>query len=68
VARVRDQNDRRRMLVDLTPAGARALNRLNRRVEAAQDALLAPLSATERRHLNQLLAQLVEHHARHPSN
>jgi MarR family transcriptional regulator, lower aerobic nicotinate degradation pathway regulator len=68
VARVRDQNDRRRMLVDLTPAGVRALNRLNRGVEAAQDALLAPLSATERRQLRQLLAQLVEHHTRHPSN
>jgi DNA-binding MarR family transcriptional regulator len=56
------------MLVDLTPAGARALNRLDRRVEAAQDALLAPLSATERRQLHRLLARLVEHHTRHPSN
>jgi DNA-binding MarR family transcriptional regulator len=68
VARVRDQDDRRRMLVDLTPAGARALNRLDRRVEAAQDALLAPLSATERRQLHRLLARLVEHHTRHPSD
>jgi MarR family transcriptional regulator, lower aerobic nicotinate degradation pathway regulator len=68
VARVRDHNDRRRMLVDLTPAGARALNRLNRRVETAQDALLAPLSAAERRQLHHLLAQLVEHHSRHSSN
>jgi DNA-binding MarR family transcriptional regulator len=56
------------MLVDLTPAGARALNRLDRRVEAAQDALLAPLSATERRQLHRLLARLVEHHTRHPSD
>ena len=68
VARVRDENDRRRMLVDLTPTGARGLNRLNRRVEAAQDAFLAPLPATERAQLRQLLAQLVEHHSRHPSN
>jgi MarR family transcriptional regulator, lower aerobic nicotinate degradation pathway regulator len=68
VARVRDQNDRRRMLVELTPVGARALNRLNRRVEAAQDALLAPLSAAEREQIHRLLAQLVEHHAHRPSN
>jgi DNA-binding MarR family transcriptional regulator len=68
VARVRDQHDRRRMLVDLTPAGARALKRLDRRVEAAQDALLAPLSAAERAKLHDLLAQLVEHHSQHPTN
>jgi DNA-binding MarR family transcriptional regulator len=63
VARVRDQHDRRRMLVDLTPAGARALKRLDNRIQAAQEALLAPLSATDRRQLNRLLAQLVEHHS-----
>jgi MarR family transcriptional regulator, lower aerobic nicotinate degradation pathway regulator len=68
VARVRDQNDRRRMLVELTPAGARALSRLSRRVEAAQDALLRPLSDAERRHFHRLLVQLVEHHADHPPN
>ena len=64
VARVRDQHDRRRMLVDLTPAGARTLKRLDKRIQAAQDALLAPLSATERRELKRLLALLVEHHSR----
>lgn len=63
VARVRDNDDRRRMLVDLTPAGARVLGRLNRGVDAAQDELLAPLSAAERRQLTTLLARLVEHHA-----
>jgi DNA-binding MarR family transcriptional regulator len=63
VERVRDPADRRRMLVDLTPAGARALKRLNKRIEAAQETLLAPLSATERRELDRLLTQLVEHHA-----
>jgi DNA-binding MarR family transcriptional regulator len=67
VARVRDQNDRRRMLVDLTPAGARALNRLDNRVQAAEDTLLAPLSPTERRQLDHLLAQLVEHRFRQRS-
>lgn len=62
VARVRDQHDRRRMLVDLTPAGARALKRLDRQIQAAQDALLAPLSATDRQQLERLMARLVEHH------
>ena len=64
VARVRDQRDRRRMLVDLTPAGARALKRLEKRIQAAQEALLAPLSPTDRRELERLLTRLVEHHRR----
>jgi DNA-binding MarR family transcriptional regulator len=64
VARVRDPIDRRRMLVELTPAGARALKRLDRRIEAAQDALVAPLSTSDRRELQRLLTQLVEHHSR----
>lgn len=62
VARVRDQHDRRRMLVELTPAGARALKRLDKQIQAAQDALLASLSATDRRELERLLERLVEHH------
>jgi DNA-binding MarR family transcriptional regulator len=37
VARVRDEQDRRRNLVELTVAGGKALLRLNARVEAAQD-------------------------------
>ncbi|HUA02456.1 MAG TPA: MarR family transcriptional regulator [Solirubrobacteraceae bacterium] len=64
VARVRDPDDRRRMLVELTPAGARTLKRLDGRIEAAQEALLAPLSSADRRELQRLLALLVEHHAR----
>jgi DNA-binding MarR family transcriptional regulator len=63
IQRVRDPADRRRMLVDLTPAGARALKRLDKRIDAAQDTLLAPLSAAERRELDRLLTRLVEHHA-----
>jgi DNA-binding MarR family transcriptional regulator len=62
VARVRDERDRRRILVELTPAGARALERLDRRIDAAQEALVAPLSAADRRELRRLLARLVEHH------
>ena len=64
VARVRDQDDRRRMLVDLTPTGARTLKRLDKQIQAAQEALLAPLSATDRRDLKRLLTRLVEHHRR----
>jgi DNA-binding MarR family transcriptional regulator len=63
VARVRDEHDRRRNLVELTPAGREALQRLNARVAAAQDALLSPLSAPERAELLRLLARLAEYHA-----
>jgi DNA-binding MarR family transcriptional regulator len=64
VARVRDPSDRRRMVVELTPAGARTLKRLDRRIDAAQDALVAPLSPADRRELERLLTLLVEHHSR----
>jgi MarR family transcriptional regulator, lower aerobic nicotinate degradation pathway regulator len=63
VARVRDEDDRRRNLVGLTPAGAVALKRLNAQVEKAQAILLEPLPADERRELRRLLSRLVEHHA-----
>ena len=61
VARVRDQNDRRRLVVEITGAGARQLKRLDKRVEAAQAELVAPLSAADRRELRRLLTRLVEH-------
>jgi DNA-binding MarR family transcriptional regulator len=64
VSRVRDGSDRRRNLVALTPAGASALERLQARVDGAQEALLAPLSPDERRELRRLLTRLVEHHPR----
>ena len=63
VARVRDRGDRRRKLVELTSPGARAQKRLAKKVEAAQETILAPLSASERRDLRRLLARLVEHHS-----
>jgi DNA-binding MarR family transcriptional regulator len=59
VARVRDEQDRRRNVVTLTPAGTAALERLDQRVEAAQRALLEPLSDVERRELIRLLELLV---------
>jgi DNA-binding MarR family transcriptional regulator len=62
VARVRDEADRRRNLVRLTPGGVDELARWDARVEAAQAALLAPLSADERRDLVTLLERVVAHH------
>jgi DNA-binding MarR family transcriptional regulator len=63
VARVRDEQDHRRNLVEITPAGAVTLKRLDARVHAAQDVLLEPLSAADRQHLRRVLKRLVEHHA-----
>jgi DNA-binding MarR family transcriptional regulator len=63
VARVRDEQDQRRIVIDLTSAGARALRRLNKRVDAAQEALVAPLSAADRRQLQRLLTRLVDYHS-----
>jgi DNA-binding MarR family transcriptional regulator len=59
VARVRDERDRRRNVVTLTRAGASALARLDTQMDAAQDALLQPLSASERQELSRLLQKLL---------
>lgn len=63
IDRERDPADARRNLVRLTPKGRAALRRLDAKVEEAQDELLAPLSAAERRQLTRLLTRVVEHHA-----
>jgi DNA-binding MarR family transcriptional regulator len=60
IARVRDEQDRRRNVVKLTPRGRAALKRLERRIDAAQKDLLGPLSATERRELVRLLERLLD--------
>ena len=60
VARVRDETDRRRNVVALTRAGRAALARLDKRVDAAQEELLAPLPAADRRELRRLLERLVQ--------
>ena len=59
VARVRDERDRRRNVVMLTRAGQSVLARLDMRIDTAQDALLEPLSAGERRELSRLLRKLL---------
>jgi MarR family transcriptional regulator, lower aerobic nicotinate degradation pathway regulator len=60
VARVRDERDRRRNVVTLTRAGRGVLARLGKRIDAAQDALLEPLSEGERRELTRLLQKVLE--------
>ncbi|MDA0183879.1 MarR family transcriptional regulator [Solirubrobacter phytolaccae] len=58
IARTRDDRDRRRNVVTITPAGSEALARMDAAIDAAQDTLLAPLSEKERQQLTQLLARL----------
>jgi MarR family transcriptional regulator, lower aerobic nicotinate degradation pathway regulator len=59
VERVRDPEDRRRNVVNLTAAGRATLRRLDRRVDAAQRALLEALSAGERGQLIELLERAI---------
>ena len=62
VARRPDPADRRRNVITITTAGRRRLRALETVVARLQDALLAPLSAAERRQLVGLLRRVVEHH------
>jgi DNA-binding MarR family transcriptional regulator len=62
VERRRDEADRRRNLMALTPAGEEALSVLAARMDAAQDVLLAPLDDDEREQLRALLTRVLEHH------
>jgi DNA-binding MarR family transcriptional regulator len=58
IVRARDPRDRRRHLVGLTPAGHHRLERARRAAEEAEQDLLAPLSADERRAFVGMLARL----------
>jgi MarR family transcriptional regulator, lower aerobic nicotinate degradation pathway regulator len=60
VARVQDEQDRRRNIVTLTQAGRSALARLDQRIDDAQDTLLRPLSPSERRELIRLLHKVLD--------
>src|SRR4051812_8504586 len=58
--RRRDASDRRRHIVDITPAGRRALERGERAQEGLEDDVLAGLSAQERATLRDLLLRALE--------
>jgi DNA-binding MarR family transcriptional regulator len=57
VTRLRDPSDRRRHLVQLTPAGRRALSLAERAQEAIEDEVLQALDASERATLWRLLTR-----------
>jgi MarR family transcriptional regulator, lower aerobic nicotinate degradation pathway regulator len=59
IARVRDERDQRRNVVTVTAAGRATMKRLERRIRAAQSALMEPLSAAERNELVRLLELVV---------
>jgi DNA-binding MarR family transcriptional regulator len=58
--RRRDPDDRRRHLVDMTPAGRQALERAEHAQDDLEDEVLAALSAEERVRLRRLLAKALE--------
>lgn len=62
VNRQPDPDDRRRNAISLTTTGRRRLRRMDRDVGRAQDDLLEPLDAAERRMLTTLLQRVVDHH------
>jgi DNA-binding MarR family transcriptional regulator len=60
VARTRDEGDRRRYVLRLSPAGARLLRRTDRAIAAAEDDLLAPLDREQREQLYGLMRRLAD--------
>jgi DNA-binding MarR family transcriptional regulator len=69
IERRRDPDDRRRHLVNLTPAGKEALRRLRAVAKRVDDEFFEPLDAAERKTLTELLARLASFHdARYRSN
>ncbi len=57
VERRRDPEDRRRHLVEITPAGEKALARAEMKLETLEDEVLGGLDADERAQLHDLLAK-----------
>jgi DNA-binding MarR family transcriptional regulator len=65
VSRQRDQADRRRQIVQMTPAGRKMLDKLRRLSAGVEDDFLAALSDKEREQFHALLLKLAEHHLPH---
>ena len=61
VERRRDPDDRRRHLVQMTPTGKQALEKLRKISQRIEDDFLAPLDEHERRQLHDLLLTLGRH-------
>jgi DNA-binding MarR family transcriptional regulator len=57
VERRRDPTDRRRHIVEVTPAGEKALERAEVKLETLEDEVIGELSAEERATLRELLAK-----------
>src|ERR1700744_480745 len=60
VERKRDPQDRRRHIVVITPAGAKALKKAEAKLEALEGEVLANLDAAEREQLRDLLARALD--------
>jgi DNA-binding MarR family transcriptional regulator len=58
--RRRDPSDRRRHIVEITPAGRRALERADRAREGLEDEVLRTLSPDERKTLRHLLERVLD--------
>ena len=65
VSRQRDQADRRRQIVQMTPAGRKTLDKLRRVAARVEDEFLSALSEREREQFHALLLKLAEHHLPH---
>lgn len=63
VTRLNDPADRRRNLVTITNKGRKRLGELDRELDAIQDALLAPLTISQRERLILLLQKLYARHS-----
>ncbi|MGH2959927.1 MAG: MarR family winged helix-turn-helix transcriptional regulator [Solirubrobacterales bacterium] len=59
VARMRDENDKRRNLIELRPSGSALHKRLAKAIQTAQAEILAPLTKAETKQFEALLAKLV---------
>lgn len=65
--RRRDADDRRRHVVELTPAGRSAVQKAEKAREAIEDELLAALSSEDRKALRRILLKALEGLARTPA-